>query len=179
MSDSLQLHGLQHFRLSCPSTSPKACSNSCPLSQWCHPTILPSVTPFSSCLQSFPASGSLPMSRLFGWGAQSNGASASASVLPMNIQGWFPSSRVIFILRISTILPVKNARSFSLAATNAESSVYTEVTSHTSLQLSVYVFVSSVQTVIYWGQVTGLIYFSNLQCQESHKAFKVFAKGIN
>ena len=89
MSDSLQHHGLQHARLPCPSPSPGACSNSCPLSQWCHPTISSSVIPFSSCLQSFPVSGSFPMSWLFPSGRQSIGASASASVLPMNIQGWF------------------------------------------------------------------------------------------
>ena len=90
MSDSLQPHGLQHARLPCPSLSPGACSNSCPLSQWCHPTISSSAIPFSSCFQSFLASASFPVSRLFASGGQSIGASASASVLPMNIQGWFP-----------------------------------------------------------------------------------------
>ena len=81
--------GLQHTRLPCPSLSPRACSNSCPLSQWCHPTILSSVVSFSSCLQSFPASGSFPMGQLFTSGGPSIGALASASVLPMNIQSWF------------------------------------------------------------------------------------------
>ena len=90
MSDSLQPHGLQHARPPCPSPTPGACSNSCPSSQWCHPTILSSVIPVSSCLQSFPASGSFLMSQLFTSGSQSIGASASASVLPMNIQDWFP-----------------------------------------------------------------------------------------
>ena len=90
ISDSLQLHGLQHARLPCPSPSPRACSNSCPLSWWCHPTILTSVVPFCSCLQSFPTSVSFLMSWLFSSGSQSIGASASASVLPMNTQGWFP-----------------------------------------------------------------------------------------
>ena len=90
MSNSLQPHGLQHASLPCPSLSPGVCSNSCPLSRWCHPTISSSVTPFSSCPQCFPASGSFPMSQLFAWGGHSIGASASASVLPMNIQGWFP-----------------------------------------------------------------------------------------
>ena len=88
MSDSLGLHGLQHARLSCLSPTPGACSNLCPSSQWCHPTISSSVVPFSSCLQSFPASGSFPMSQLFTSGGQSIGA--SASVLPTNIQDWFP-----------------------------------------------------------------------------------------
>ena len=90
MSDSLQPHGLQHVSFPCPSPSPGACSNSCPLSQWCHPTILSSVVPFSFCLQSFPASGSFLRSQLFTSGSQSIGASALASVLPMNIQDWFP-----------------------------------------------------------------------------------------
>ena len=90
MSDSLWPHRLQHARLPCPKTSPRACSNSCPLSWWCHPTISSSVTLFSSCLQSFPASGSFPMSWAFTSSGQSIGASASASVPPMNIQDWFP-----------------------------------------------------------------------------------------
>ena len=90
MSDSLWSHGLQHARLLCPSLSPGVCSNSCPLSWWCHPTISSSVAPFSSCPWSFPPSGSFPMSHLFISGGQSTGASTSASVLPMNIQSWFP-----------------------------------------------------------------------------------------
>ena len=89
MSNSLWPHGLQHTRLPCPSPSPRVHENSCPLSQWCHPTISSSVVPFSSDLQSFPASGSFPLSWLFASGGQSIGASASASVLPMNIQDWF------------------------------------------------------------------------------------------
>ena len=90
-SNSLQHHGLQYTRLPCPSFSPRVCSNSCPSSQWCHPTISSSVVPFSSCLQSFPTSGSFPMSQLFAWGGQSIGVSASTSVLPMNTQDWSPS----------------------------------------------------------------------------------------
>ena len=81
----LTLHGLQHTRLPCLSPTPGACSNSCPLSRWCHPTISSSVIPFSSCLQSFPASGSFQVSQLFASDGQSVGV--SASVLPMNIQG--------------------------------------------------------------------------------------------
>ena len=88
MSDSFWPRGLQHARPPCPSPSPGACSDSCPLSQWCHPTISSSTIPFSSCPQSFPASGSFPMSRLFTSGGQSIGTSASE--LPMSIQGWFP-----------------------------------------------------------------------------------------
>ena len=90
MSDSLRTHGLQHTRLPCTSPTPGAYSNSCPLSQWCHPTISSSVVPFSSCLQSFPPSGSFTRSQFFASGGQSIGVSASASVLPMNIQDWFP-----------------------------------------------------------------------------------------
>ena len=89
MSDSLWPHGLQNARLPCPSPTPGIYSNSCPLSQWCHPTTSSSVIPFSSCIQSFPASGSFPMSQFFTSGGKSIGASALASVLPMNIQGWF------------------------------------------------------------------------------------------
>ena len=87
MSDSFRLHGLQQSRPPCPSPAPRVCSNSC---QWCHPTISFSVVPFSSCPQSFLASGSFPMSRLFASCGQKTGASTSASVLPVNIQGWFP-----------------------------------------------------------------------------------------
>ena len=89
MSDSLRPHGLQHARPPCPSPTPRVYSNSCPLTRWHHPTISYSVVPFS-CLQSFPASGSSPMSQLFASGGQSTGVSASTSVLPMNIQYWFP-----------------------------------------------------------------------------------------
>ena len=93
MSNSFWSHGLQHARLPCPSPTPGACSNSCPSSQWCHPTISSSVVPFSSCLQSFPASGSFPVSQFFSSGGQSSRASASASVLPVNTQDfridWF------------------------------------------------------------------------------------------
>ena len=84
-------HGLQHARLPCPSPSPRACSNLCPLSWWCHPTISSSVVPFSSCPQSLPASESFPMSQLFAWGGQSTGVSALASLLPKKSQGWSPS----------------------------------------------------------------------------------------
>ena len=89
LSDSLQPHRLQHTKLPCPLLSSWVCLNSCPLSRWWHPTISSSVIPFFSLLQYFPASGSFPMSGLLASGGQSIGASASASVLPMNIQGWF------------------------------------------------------------------------------------------
>ena len=85
--DSLRPHGMQHARLPCPSSSPEACSNSCPLSGWCHPTILCSVVPFSSCLQSFPASGCFLMSQLFASGGPSIGASASSISLSSEYSG--------------------------------------------------------------------------------------------
>ena len=87
---TLRSHGLQQARLLCLSPTLGVYSNSCLSSQWCHPTILSSVTPFSSCLRSFPASGSFPTSQFFASGSQSVGASTSASVLPVNIQDWFP-----------------------------------------------------------------------------------------
>ena len=95
MSNSLWPHGLQHARLPCPSPTSGAYSNSCPLSRWCHTTSSSSVVPFSSCLQSFPASGFFPMSQLFSSGGWSIGT--SASVLPMNIQDWFPLGLTVYI----------------------------------------------------------------------------------
>ena len=90
VSDSLRPHEPQHARLSCQSPTPGVHSNPCPLSRWCHPSILSSVIPFSPCPQSFPASGSSLKCRLFTSGGQTIGASGPASVLPMNIQGWCP-----------------------------------------------------------------------------------------
>ena len=91
LCQTLWSHGLQHTRLPCLSPSPRICSNSHPLSRWCHPIISSSIVPFSSCLQSFPASGSFLMNSLFASVGQSIGASASVSVLTVNIQDWFPS----------------------------------------------------------------------------------------
>ena len=96
VSKSLLPHGLQHTRLPCPAPTPRACSNSCPLSQWYHPTILSSVFPFSS-LQFFPASGSFRVSQFFASGGQSTRVSTSASVLSVNIQDWFPLGLTSFI----------------------------------------------------------------------------------
>ena len=90
MANSLQPHGLQPASLPYPSPVPRPCSNSCPLSWWCHPTISSSVVPFSSCLESFPELEAFPMSQFFASGGQSIGISASASVIPMNVQDWFP-----------------------------------------------------------------------------------------
>ena len=102
MSNSLWPHGLQHTRLPCPSPTLEAYSNSCPSSRWCHPT---SVIPFSSHLQSFPASGAFPMSQFFSSSSQSTGASGSASVLPVNIQGWSPLGLTGLICMLSKGLP--------------------------------------------------------------------------
>ena len=112
VSNSLRPHRLQHARLSCPLPTPRAYSNSCPLSRWCHPTISSSVIPFSSCPQSFPASGSFQMSQFFTSGGQSIGVSALASVLPMNIQDWFPLEWIGWISLLSKGL----SRAFSNTA---------------------------------------------------------------
>ena len=98
VSNSLWPHELQHAKLPCPSPTPGAYPNSCPLSRWCHPTIPSSVILFSSCPPSFPASGSFPMSQLFAWGGQSIGVSASTSVLPMNTQDWSPLGWTKFMI---------------------------------------------------------------------------------
>ena len=97
VSNSLWPHGLQHARPPCPSPTPGVYSNSCPSSRWCHQAISSSVVPFSSCPQSLPASGSFPTSQLFAWGGQSSGASASASVLPVNTQDWSPLGSSVYI----------------------------------------------------------------------------------
>ena len=101
MSDSLRPHGLQHARPPYPSPTRGVYPNSCPLSQWCPPTISPSVVTLSSCLQSFPASGFFPMSQFITSGGQSIGVSASALVLPVNIQDWFPSGWTSWISLLS------------------------------------------------------------------------------
>ena len=126
MSDSLQPHELQHTRLPCPSLSPRLCSNSCLLSLWCHPAISSSVAPFSSCPQSFPASGSFPVSRLFTSGGLSIGVSAAASVFPMNIQGWFP-------LRLTGLISLQSK---GLSRVSQESSPAPQFESISSLMLS-------------------------------------------
>ena len=113
MSDSLPPPRLQHNRLPCPSLSLGVCSNSCSLSQWCHPIISSSVTSFSSCPQSFPASGSFPLNWLFTSGGQNIGISASVSVLPMNIRDWFP----LGLTSLISLLPKGLSQKFSLKQT--------------------------------------------------------------
>ena len=126
---------LQHARLPCPSLSLAVCSHSCPLSRWCHPTISSSVIPFSSCLQSFPASGCFPRSQFFASGGQSVGVSASASVLPMNIQDWFPlgltsltSLQSKWLSRVFSNTTVQKRQFFS-----AQPSLWSNTHSHTWL----------------------------------------------
>ena len=109
LSDSLRPHGLRHARPPCPPSTPRACSNSCPSSRWCHPTISSSVVPFSSRLQSFQASGSF-LSQFFVSGGQSIGVPASASVLPVNIQDWFPLGWTGYI--VSSILFLTSHQEF-------------------------------------------------------------------
>ena len=120
--DSLWPHELKHTRLPYPSPSPRVCSDLCPLSWWCHPTISSFVVPFSSCLQSFPASGPFLMSWLFASGDQSIGASASASVLPVNVQGLFPLGRTGLISlqskRLSRVFSNSKFESINFSALN-------------------------------------------------------------
>ena len=116
VSDSLRPHGLQHARPPCPSPTPGVHSNSCPLSWWCHPIISSSVVSFSSCLQSFPASGSFQMSQLFASGGQSIGVSASTSVRPMNTQDWSPSEWTDWISSQSESSPTPQFKSINSSA---------------------------------------------------------------
>ena len=116
VSNSLRPHGLEHTRLPCPSPTPRACSNSYPSNRWCHPTISSSVSPFSSYLLSFPASGSFPMSQLFESSGQSIGASAIASILPVNSQGWFPLGLTGLISLLSKGLSTPQFKSISSSA---------------------------------------------------------------
>ena len=159
MSDSLWPHGLQHTRPPCPSPTSGVYPNSCPLSRWCHPTISSSVVPFSSCPQSFPASGSLQMSQLFASGGQSIGVSASTSVLPMIIQNWSPLgwtgcislqskglSRVfsnttvqkhqLFGTQFSSVQSVSRVRLFATPSTAARQASLSITNSHSSLKLT-------------------------------------------
>ena len=121
MSDSLRPHESQDARPPCPSPTPGVYPNSCPSSRWCHPTISFSVVPFSSCLQSLPASGSFPMSQLFAWGGQSIGVSALAPILPMNTKDWSPlgwtgwiSLQFKGLSRVFSNITVQNHQFFSV-----------------------------------------------------------------
>ena len=134
--NSLKPHGLHHARLPCPSLSLGVCSNSCPLSQWCHPTILSSVAPFSYCLQSFPASEFFPISWLFASGGQSTGASGIASVFPMNIQGCFP----LGLTGLITLLFKRLSRVFSVPQfeNSVDSTPFVKIFRNTLIKVTVH-----------------------------------------
>ena len=156
MSDSLRPHELQYPKLPSPSLSPWLCSNSCPLSQWCHPTISFSVTPISSCPQSFPASGSFPMSQLFASSGQSTGASASASVLPMNIQkDWFPLGLTSDLLAVQGTLNSLLQHHSSKASLFWRSAFFMVQLSHPymtngkTIALSIWIFVGKVMSLLF------------------------------
>ena len=149
VSNSFQPHGLQHAGLPCPSSSAGGCSNSCPLSQWCHLTILFSVIPFSSCHQSFLASGSFLMTHLFSSGGQSIIASASASVLLRNIQGWFPlglTSLIPFAIQgtLKSLLQHHSSRVSILwhSVSFMEQLLHPHMTTGRTITLTIWTFVS-------------------------------------
>ena len=149
------LHGLQHARLLCPSLFSWVCSNSCPLNQWYHPTISSSVIPFSSCLQPFPASGSFPMSQLFASGGWSTETSASASALPMNIQGWFPLGLVGLISLLSKGLSSLLQHHSSKASILRHSAFFMVQLSHPymttgkTIALIIWTYVSKVMSLLF------------------------------
>ena len=152
----VQSYGLQHARFPCPSLPPRVCSNSCPSSRWCHPIISSSVTPFSSCLQPFPASRSFPMSQLFTSGGQSTGVSASASVLPMNIQDGFPLGWTDLISLLSKGLSrVFNSTVWKHQFFRAQSSPlkvqlsHPYVTTGKTIALTIWIFVSQVMSLFF------------------------------
>ena len=153
MSDSLRPHGPQHARPPCPSPTPRVCSDSCPLNQWCHPTISFSVIPFSSCLQSFPALESFPMSRLFASGGQSIG---SGSVLPINIQDWFPLGLTGFISFIQgaleSLLQHHNLKALILqcSAFLMVQLSHTYMTTGKTITLTVWTFVGKVMSAFWY-----------------------------
>ena len=157
VSNSFWPHGLQHASLSCPSPSPRVCSNSCPLSQWWHPTISSYSTPFSSCLQPFPASGSFPISWLFTQGGQSIGA--LASVLPMNIQDWFTLGLAGLISlqsrehsRVFSNTTVQKHQFFSAQPSYKEESCPTLTSIHDywkTIALTIWTFVSKVMSLLF------------------------------
>ena len=156
MSDSSQPHGLLHARLLCPILSPRVCSNSCPLSWRCYLTISSSVTLFSSCPSSFPASGSFPMSWFFASGGQSTRASASATVLPMNVQDWFPLRLTALISLLSKILSgvssptpqFKSISSWTLSLLYGQFS-HLHVTTGKTIALTMQTFVSKVMSLLF------------------------------
>ena len=151
VSNSLQLHGLKHARLPCPSPTPGACSNSCLSSWWCHPAISSSVIPFSSCLQSFPPSGTFPMSQLFTSSSQNIIASASTSVLPMTIQDWFALGSTGWISLLSKEL----LRVFSNTTVLQHSAFFIVQLSHPymttgkTIPLTIWTFINKVMSLLF------------------------------
>ena len=149
MSDSLWPHELQHARLPCPSPSPRSCSNSPPLSRWCHTTTSSSVVPFS-CFLSVPDSGSFPVSWLLSSGAQSIGASASASVLSMNIQGWFPLGLTKGFLTVFSKLQFESVNSLALSLLYGQLS-HSYMTTGKTIALTIWTFVHKVMSIFICG----------------------------
>ena len=155
MSNSLWPCGLQHTRLPCPSPFPVACSNSSALNWWCHPIVLSCVIPFSSCLQSFPASVSFIMNHLFASAGQRIGASASTSVLPLNIQDWFPfrltgliSLQSKGLSRVFSNTTVKNIMSSVLSLTYGQLS-HPYITTGKTIALTKWIFVGKVMSLLF------------------------------
>ena len=162
MSSCLWPHGLQHARLPCPSPSPRVCSNSCPLSQWCYPNFLSSVAHFSSCPQSFPASGSFPVNQLFVSGSQRFGASASVSVLPMNIQDLFPLGLTVLISllskglsRVFSNITVQKHQFFGTQPSLCSSS-HPYMTTGKTIALTIQTFVGKVMSLLF-NMLSGLV----------------------
>ena len=156
MSNSLQPHESQHTRPPCPSPTPRVYPNSCPLSWWCHPIISSSVIPFSSCLQSFPASGSFPMTQFFASGGQSIGVTASISVLPMNIQDWFPlewtdwiSLQFKGLSRVFSNSTVQNHQFFGHSGFFMVQLSHPYLTTEKTIALIIWAFVGKVMSLLY------------------------------
>ena len=155
MSDSLRPHELQHARPSCPKPTPGVYSSSCPLSRWCYPTISSSVVPFSSHLQSFPALGSFQMSQFFASGGQSIGVSASAEILPMNIQDWFCLGWTGWISLLSKVSQGSSPtpqfkRINSLALSSLYSPILTSILDSKCAKKISYIVPGKVLTLYYW-----------------------------
>ena len=156
MSNSLQPHGPQHARPPCLSPTPRIYSNSCPSSQWCHPAISSSIIPFSSCLQSFPASGSFQMSQLFASGGQSIGVSASTSVLPVNTQDWSPLGWTSWISlqskglsRVFSNTTVQKHQFFSTQLSSQSNSHIPYMTTGKTIALTRWTFVGKVMSLFF------------------------------
>ena len=156
MSNSLQPHELQHTRPPCPSPAPGVYSNSCPSRRWCHPAISSSVVPLSSCPQSFPASGSFPMSQFFTWGGQSGGVSASVSVLAMNTQDWSPLGWIGWISlqskRLSRVFSNSTVQKHQFFGTQLSSTVqlsHPYMTTGKTIALTRWTFIGKVMSLLF------------------------------